>query len=73
MQIYTTFLSKAGVFVNVLISNLQKKEPLSCLLDQLFGDVLGVKLGPELDQQRVVPLHILSSHLIYLFFLQAEG
>ncbi len=47
----------------VLISNLQKEEALRCLLDQFIGDILRVKLGPELNQQRVVPLHILSCHL----------
>lgn len=46
-----------------LISNLQKEEALRCLLDQFICDILRVKLGPELDQQRVVPLHILSCHL----------
>lgn len=47
----------------VLISNLQKEEALRCLLDQFIGDILRVKPGPELNQQRVVPLHILSCHL----------
>ena len=45
------------------MSNLQKEEPLRCLLDQFISDILGVKLGPELNQQRVVPLHVLSCHL----------
>jgi len=46
-----------------LISNLEKEETLRCLLDQFICDILGVELGPELNQQRVVPLHILSCHL----------
>lgn len=43
--------------------NLQEEEALCSLLDQLLGNVLGVKPGPELNQQRVVPLHILGCHL----------
>lgn len=49
--------------VCVLIANLQKEEALCRLLDQFIGDILGIKLGPKLNQQRVVPLHILSCHL----------
>lgn len=43
--------------------NLQKEEALRGLLDQLLGDVLWVEPGPELNQQRVVPLHVLGCHL----------
>lgn len=43
--------------------NLQKEEALCRLLDQFISDILRVKPGPELNQQRVVPLHILSCHL----------
>lgn len=43
--------------------NLQEEEALRGLLDQLLGDVLGVKPGPELYQQRIVPLHVLGCHL----------
>lgn len=53
----------SSFLVCALISNLQKEEALCCFLDQFISDILGVKLGPELNQQRVVPLHILSCHL----------
>jgi len=49
--------------MRVLIPDLQEEEALRRLLDQLIRDILGVKLGPELDQQRVVSLHVLSRHL----------
>lgn len=52
-----------SVLVYGLISNLQEEETLCCFLNQFIGDILGVKLGPEFDQQRVVPLHILRCHL----------
>lgn len=49
--------------VCVVISNLQKEKALCCFLDQFICDILWVKLCPELNQQRVVLLHILSCHL----------
>lgn len=45
------------------MSNLQEEETLRCLLDQFISDILRVKLAPELDQQRVVPFHVLRGHL----------
>ena len=51
------------VLVCVVISNLQEEEALRCFLDQFISDILRVKLGPELYQQRVVPFHILSCNL----------
>lgn len=45
------------------MSDLQEEEALRRFLDQLVSNVLGVKLCPELNQQGVVLLHILSCHL----------
>lgn len=45
------------------MSNLQEEETLRCFLDQFISDILRVKFAPELDQQRVVPFHILCGHL----------
>lgn len=64
MDIYNIiFFKNINFLVGALISNLKKEEALRCLLDQFISDILRVKLGPELNQQRVVPLHILSCHL----------
>lgn len=53
---------RCGLCVH-LSPNLQEEEALRGLLDQLLGDVLGEEPGPELNQQRVVPLHVLRCHL----------
>lgn len=45
------------------VLDLQIEQSQRDVLDQLFGHVFRVELGPELELQRVLLLHVLAHHL----------